>query len=125
MLSFFITRNGVVWASDKCLGHCNITYGPGSYTTTSGFYQHSCNGNIQTADKVGFWCDWSSGDGAVIMIGGGGSNCARADHGIGITEHNEAKLGLYNQGMERQYDFGDDAIGVGINQSYSLNIWVK
>ncbi|XP_027043841.1 uncharacterized protein LOC113671751, partial [Pocillopora damicornis] len=27
---------------------------------------------IQSANKIGFWCDWNGGDGAVMMIGGGG-----------------------------------------------------
>ena len=27
-----------------------------------------------------------------MMIGGGGSSCSRADHGIGITEANEASF---------------------------------
>ena len=72
-------------ASDRCLGSCNVQYG-GQYKSTEGFQQASCNGNIQSALKIGFWCDWDSGDGSVMMIGGGGSNCLRADHGIGITE---------------------------------------
>ena len=41
---------------------------------------------IQKATQVGFWCDWEDGDGAVLMIGGGGKDCQRADHGIAITE---------------------------------------
>ena len=28
-----------------------------------------------------------------MMIGGGGNNCNRADHGIGVTEANEARFG--------------------------------
>ena len=123
-LSFFIIRSGAVWTNNKCLGQCSITYGPGSYTTTSGFYQHSCNGNIQTANKIGFWCNWDSGDGAVLMIGGGGLSCARADHGIGITEDDLPKLGPYAAGSEGYYDFGNEANG-DISSSYSLNMWVK
>ncbi|XP_068747108.1 uncharacterized protein [Montipora capricornis] len=80
-------RNGRVWASDRCLGNCRIQYG-GQYDTTDGFEQASCNGN---ATQIGFWCDWS-GDGAVLMIGGGGATCNRADHGIGITEANQASF---------------------------------
>ena len=80
-------RNGKVWASDQCLGSCTVQYG-GQYKSTDGFQQADCNGNIQSANKIGFWCDWGAGDGAVMMIGGGGSSCARADYGIGITESN-------------------------------------
>ena len=47
-----------------------------------------------------------------MMIGGGGDNCKRADHGIGITEANEAKFGS-------SYDFGDNNNGP---QGYSLNL---
>ena len=54
--------------------------------STDGFQQADCKGNIQSANKIGFWCDWSGGDGSVMMIGGGGSSCTRADHGIGIIE---------------------------------------
>ena len=51
------------------------------------------------------------------MIGGGGDSCRRADHGIGITEENEAK---FSESQEN--DFGDD----GNNpSSYSLNLWMK
>ena len=28
-----------------------------------------------------------------MMIGGGGDGCNRADHGIGVTEANEARFG--------------------------------
>jgi len=49
------------------------------------------------------------------MIGGGGSSCNRADHGIGITEANEAQFG-------GGYDFGDDST---TTTSYSLNLWIK
>ena len=78
-------RSGKVWASNQCLGSCTVQYG-GQYKSTDGFQQADCSGSIQSADKIGFWCDWDTGDGAVMMIGGGGSSCARADYGIGITE---------------------------------------
>ncbi|CAB4035679.1 Hypothetical predicted protein, partial [Paramuricea clavata] len=51
------------------------------------------------------------------MIGGGGSGCGRADHGIGVTEENEAKFGS-GQG----YDFGNKADNV-VPTTYSLNLW--
>ena len=55
-----------------------------------------------------------------MMIGGGGNGCKRADHGIGITEENEAKFG----GGEAHYDFGYDA-GFSPTSAYSLNLWVR
>ena len=59
-----------------------------------------------------------------MMIGGGGS-CARADHGIGITENSHASfvdLGT----SETEYDFGYDAnTGNAPSQSYSLNLWIR
>ena len=84
-------RNGKVWASDQCLGNCTVQYG-GQYKPTNGFEKATCSGEIQGKEAIGFWCDWDSGDGAVLMIGGGGSSCSRADHGIGITETNDASF---------------------------------
>ena len=52
------------------------------------------------------------------MIGGGGSSCDRADHGIGITEANDPQFGSLSQTR----DFGDDNVGV---TSYGLNLWIK
>ena len=103
--------------SDRCLGSCNVQYG-GQYKSTEGFQQASCNGNIQSALKIGFWCDWGSGDGSVMMIGGGGGSCFRADHGIGITEDEEASFGYGNA----EHDFGQDNI---VTLSYSLNLWTR
>ena len=92
----------------------------GQYQSTAGFEQHNCSSELQTSGFIGFWCDWSSGDGAVMMIGGGGNNCARADHGIGITEENDAKFG----GNSEKVDFGGNA---DANQllNYALNLWVR
>ena len=117
-------RNGKVWASDQCLGSCPVQYG-GQYKSTDGFQQANCSGDIQSANKIGFWCDWSTGDGAVMMIGGGGSNCTRADHGIGITETDAASFVEKGHG-ETEYDFGYDAwSNTPPNQSYSLNLWIR
>ena len=110
-------RNGAVWASDQCLGNCAVQYS-GQYQTTDGFQQAECSGNIQSSNAIGFWCDWGGGDGAVLMIGGGGS-CSRADHGIGITEANEASF-VY--GASGETDFGSNG-GSGTG-AYSLNLWV-
>ena len=110
-------RNGKVWSSNRCLGSCTVQYG-GQYKSTDGFQQAECSGGIQSNNKIGFWCDWDSGDGSVMMIGGGGKECDRADHGIGITEANEASFD--HDGVE--YDFGYDYLA---SQSYSLNLWIR
>ena len=58
-----------------------------------------------------------------MMIGGGGSACERADHGIGITETNAASF-VRDDGTE--YDFGYDAnTGSAPSQSYSFNLWIR
>jgi len=114
-------RNGAVWASDECQGNCTIQYG-GQYQTTEGFVQASCSGEIQGTNGIGFWCDWSSGDGSVMMIGGGGTNCARADHGIGVTEVNEASFIDASNG---EGDFGNYGDNGAQTNSYSLNLWIR
>jgi len=116
-------RNGNIWSSYRCLGSCTAQYG-GQYKSTHGFQQADCTGEIQSANSIGFWCDWG-GDGSVIMIGGGGSSCSRADHGIGITETNGASFVEIGRG-ETEYDFGYDArTGSTPSQSYSLNLWIR
>ena len=60
-----------------------------------------------------------------MMIGGGGRHCNRADHGIGITETNEASF-VELSGSETEYDFGYEAVtGKAPTQSYSLNLWIR
>jgi hypothetical protein len=56
-----------------------------------------------------------------MMIGGGGSDCKRADHGIGITEKNEAGFGSVG------FDFGSESSSVSsyTPSAYSLNLWVQ
>ena len=117
--SFGNFRNGAVWSSNQCLHSCSVKYG-GKYQSTTGFGMHSCSSNIQSSNYIGFWCDWDTGDGAVMMIGGGGLSCNRADHGIGITEENAAKFG----GTARFIDFGNNAVGA-IQSSYALNLWIR
>ena len=117
-------RNGKVWASNQCLGSCKVQCG-GQYKSTDGFQQAECNGNIQRANNIGFWCVWG-GDGSVMMIGGGGgSSCGRADHGIGITETDAVSF-VEDGGGETEYDFGYDAYSnTAPSQSYSLNLWIR
>ena len=58
-----------------------------------------------------------------MMIGGGGSSCSRADHGIGITE---TDAGFFVEGNQIEYDFGYDATtDTPPSQSYSLNLWIR
>jgi len=112
--------DGKVWASDQCLGSCTVQYG-GRYKSTDGFQQAECSGDIQSANNIGFWCDWS-GDGSVMMIGGGGSSCLVADHGIGITEMDGASF--VGQG-ETEDDFGYNAnLTTKPSQGYALNLWI-
>ena len=116
-------RNGNVWASDQCLGNCTVQYG-GQYKSTDGFEQAECSGDIQSANNIGFWCHWS-GDGSVMMIGGGGRDCNRADHGIGIRETNAASFFVMG-GNQSEYDFGYDGKTRSVpSQAYSLNLWIR
>jgi hypothetical protein len=88
---------------------------------------YGCNysSNIQSNNKIGFWCHWSA-DGAVMMIGGGGSSCQRADHGIGITEENAARFGGGADFLDFGYGPATGSIDVNNAQkSYSLNLWVR
>ena len=55
-----------------------------------------------------------------MMIGGGGSSCARADHGIGVTEANSPQFGS----LSETTDFGDSGYSSGV-QSYGLNLWIR
>ena len=109
-------RNNALWTKDKCFGKCQIS-SYGSVSGISGFSQYNCDGELQMATNIGFWCYWGAGDGAVMMIGGGGSSCARADHGIGITEENEPRFGSIGT-----MDFGDNSAG---SRSYALNLWIR
>ena len=114
----FSYRNA--WSNDQCLGSCPVYYG-GSYSSTAGFRQAHCSSNIQSSNYIGFWCQWSTGDGAVMMIGGGGSRCNRADHGIGVTENNYGGFEEYVDSGES--DFGNYA--PDSTSSYSLNLWIR
>ena len=116
-------RNGRVWASDDCQGNCKVRYG-GQFQATDGFGQATCDGSIQKATQVGFWCDWANGDGAVLMIGGGGISCRRADHGIGITETNSASFRFREGHGSGEYDFGDGRASAR-GKTYSLNLWIN
>ena len=120
-------RNGKLWSSDRCMGSCMVQYG-GQYKTTDGFQQAECSSNIQSSNNIGFWCHYG-GDGSVMMIGGGGKDCNRADHGIGITEQDGASF-VEKSSDETEYDFGCLPLEASGSQSqtsqfYSLNLWIR
>ena len=110
-----------IWSNDKCLASCSVYFG-GWYSSTTGFSQAHCSSNIQGSNRIGFWCQWSTGDGSVMMFGGGGSGCNRADHGIGITENNFGAFEEWSDSGEN--DFGDGA-NSSPTTSYSLNLWIR
>ena len=98
-------RNGNDWQGDGCRDSCSVQYG-GQYETTQGFKQAKCDGDKQSASEIGFWCDVAY-DCSVIMIGGGGTDCSRADHGIAVSS---AKVASFVVGDGRkEFDFGDNA----------------
>ena len=119
-------RNGKFSSKHRCKGICTVQYG-GQYKTTDGFQQAECSvGNIQSSNKIGFWCSYGVSPleyvlKSIMMIGGGGSGCAHADHGIGITA--KAK----GSGTKYKYDFGNTANSSypPPSQSYSLNLWIR
>ena len=56
----------------------------------------------------------------MMMIGGGGSSCRTADHGIGVTEANSPSLA----DLEDEKYFGSETFD-NLFKTYSLNLWVK
>ena len=61
----------------------------------------------------------------MMIGGGGGSECARADHGIGISEANAASF-VEEDSTQTEYDFGYDAQTKSTPAlSYSLNLWIR
>ena len=118
-------RNGKFSSKHRCKGICTVQYG-GQYKTTDGFQQAECSvGNIQSSNKIGFWCGYGFGAPvfrSIMMIGGGGSGCAHADHGIGITAMDKSSRTKY------KYDFGNTAnpsYKPTPSRSYSLNLWIR
>ena len=93
-----------------------------NYASTNGFQQATCSGDIGAPNSISFWADWSAGDGSVMMIGGGGNACSRADHGIGVTEANAASFSFTTTSED---DFGGNGTDSGSNDPYSLNLWVR
>ena len=110
-------RHGATWNSHACRGSCYSYYG-GSYSSTVGFSNAHCSSDLQSSNYLSFWCDWSNDDGSVMMIGGGGTGCNYANHGIGITETNWPRFGT----GDCDGDFGEHC---NHPTSYSLNLWIK
>ena len=54
------------------------------------------------------------------MIGGGGTSCGRADHGIAITNSDSP---MFGETISR-LDFGDASTDSPVT-SYALNLWIR
>eukprot|EP00794_Sanderia_malayensis_P018027 gene18027-19833_t len=121
-------KNGAQWSqSYKCLDSCAAVFESGSEQTKGfKFINSQCNttDDILSRGNIGFWCRYQTGDGAVIMFGGGGQSCSRADHGIGITEMDVPAFGTTDRGY---FDFGNDARppDQAITERYALNLWIR
>ena len=115
MQIIIFARNTAPWypSSNGCKGSCPVTWE--NPEDVAGFSQYKCSGDLQSADYLSFWCQYGSGNGAVMMIGGGGSQCESADHGIAITTTSY---------ITRRYDFGDDS-DKSQTTSYALNLWIR
>ena len=123
--------NAGSWGMDGVLHTCDVDLG-NNYAETHGFAQAECaTPDIGAANTVSFWANWHitgnpvAADSAVIMIGGGGDTCGRADHGIGITEENEASFTVFNE-VEGTFeaDFSNDGFSAG-SAEYALNLYVR
>lgn len=119
--SFGNFQNGVVWGNNSVAGTCPGIFA-NNYTSTNGFQQATCSGEIGAPNSISFWSDWGAGDGAVIMIGGGGTACNRADHGIGVTEANAASF-VFTASSED--DFGSNGSDSTSNDPYALNLFIR
>ena len=106
------------WSSNAVRATCDASLG-GNSANTACFKYATCKGNIGKPKSISFFADWSAGDGAVLMIGGGGSACGRADHGVAVTEENAARFGA---SLSRK-DFGTDSTSGA--KAYSLNLFVR
>ena len=76
-----------------------VQYG-GQHKSTDEFQKAECNVNIKSANKIGFWCDWSAGDGSVMMIGEGA---------VPVLI-----MGFYDAQTKK-----------APSQSYLLNLWIR
>jgi len=120
--SFGDFRNNQPWLSSNngCRYSCRVQSW-GSVSGVAGFAQSSCSSDLKSANHLSFWCHYGSGDGAVLMIGGGGGSCGRADHGIAITEADSPKF--HEANGDNFLDFGDEPRRTPVT-SYALNLWI-
>ena len=58
-----------------------------------------------------------------MMIGGGGSHCSKADHGIGVTAAKLPSFKIRNSGRPEK-DFGNFAWDMATT-NYALNLWIR
>ncbi|MEM7153132.1 MAG: fibrinogen-like YCDxxxxGGGW domain-containing protein [Myxococcota bacterium] len=122
--SFGDFQNGAVWGQNSVAGSCDVDLG-NNYAATEGFGQATCDlADIGGPYSVSFWAAWGSGDGAVIMIGGGGELCSRADHGIGTTAVNQASFDSGSTFLEER-DFAENTENTALNPNYALNLFVR
>jgi Stigma-specific protein, Stig1 len=122
--SFGDFRDGAPWATNAALGMCAASLGS-NFAQTQGFSQAQCSGNIGAPSALSFWTHWggSTGDAAVMMIGGGGLGCDGADHGVGATGSNASGFATLAPGFNES-DFGDAAAPQGTS-SYAVNLLVR
>jgi hypothetical protein len=109
------------WAQNRALSTCPAQLG-GSWTVTQGFHFAQCAGAIDAKNGISFWAH-VGGKASVMLIGGAGSNCTEADHGIGITVANGATFG--GSGDNGEADFGDYAYELNREKGYALNLFVR
>jgi hypothetical protein len=101
-----------------------------NFATTFGFAQAQCVSTYGGSGALSFWAAFSTGDGAVMSIGGiGGTDatgCRRADHGIGITEADNPSFTWVSN---NEGDFGDNNTSGNtnspMNPGYALNLFIK
>ena len=117
-------QNGALWGSNTVAGSCDVDLG-NNYANTEGFGQATCElADIGGPFSISFWAAWGSGDGAVMMIGGGGEHCSRADHGLGTTSVNQASFDS-GPNMLEERDFAENTENTVVNPNYALNLFVR
>ncbi len=121
---------GGSWAVDEVLHTCDAMLG-NNYAETQGFAQAECDGEIGAPNSISFWANWRNpdnlvaADSSVMMIGGGGNDCNRSDHGLGITEDNTGSFAVPGESEGTfEADFANDGFGTPTNL-YALNVFVR
>jgi cysteine-rich repeat protein len=107
------------WGPDTVAGSCSASYA-NNFAATGGFAQAQCAGDIGNSTGFNFFAHRTI-DSAVISIGGVGSACGYADHGIGVTAADTNQFA----DTTTENDFGDSSSSSGAPSSYALNMWVR